>query len=290
MTEGMRVCSKCHFEKPVSEFSVTDKATGLRRAWCKPCESARVRAYYASNAQYREKAKANSLTQAKAHPERRPAYTRRALLKRKYGLTEQQYDALLAAQGGRCALCGADNHGRTGESGRHDGLRKWLADSWPVDHDHKDGHVRGLICQKCNVRLGAYEGLMAEIGEARVREYLTRPSPVPLPVVAAPDFRLVADLPPRYTPSPICLVEGCGKKSSAQGLCPKHYMRLRRSGDPGTAAPLAHVVPHLSKLTTEQVSAIKASSETGVALAGRYGVTPAQISSIRTGKTWRHVN
>ena len=290
-SDGMKVCTKCHRELPLSAFTVSDKRRGYLKGPCKACESARVRAYYAENGQYREKCKAKSVASAKAHPERIPAYTRRAMLKGKYGLSEQQYDALLAAQGGRCALCGSDEHGRTGKSGRYDGSRKWLAESWPVDHDHADGHVRGLICQKCNVRLGAYEGLMAEVGEAKLLEYLTRPSPVPMPaVVAAPQHRFVADLPPRYTPSPICSVEGCGKKSTARGLCSTHYMRLRRSGDPGTAAPLPHVVPKLSKLTVEQVLAIKGSAETGAALATRYGVTPAQISGIRLGKTWRHVN
>lgn len=94
------------------------------------------------------------------------------MLRQKYGLTVEQHDALVVAQGGVCALCGALGHGRTGGGGRHDGSRKWKADSWPVDHDHKTGRVRGLLCHKCNIRVGAYENLIEEIGEPKLRAYL----------------------------------------------------------------------------------------------------------------------
>lgn len=58
-----------------------------------------------------------------------------------YGMTAEQYDALMADQDGRCAIC--------------------RSDEWPgkgnrphVDHDHDSGAVRGLLCGKCNVALG----------------------------------------------------------------------------------------------------------------------------------------
>ncbi len=55
-------------------------------------------------------------------------------LRRRYGITAEQYDAMLAAQGGRCALCG-----------RKPG-RARLA----LDHDHRNGAVRSLLCSTCN--------------------------------------------------------------------------------------------------------------------------------------------
>lgn len=64
----------------------------------------------------------------------------RRQVKSKYGITAEQYDAMLAAQGGKCALCG-----REGNVGG-----KRLA----VDHCHGTGKVRGLLCNPCNTMLG----------------------------------------------------------------------------------------------------------------------------------------
>ena len=63
-------------------------------------------------------------------------------LRAKYGLTLEDYDNMLEQQKGVCAICGGIN-----PSGRR------LA----VDHDHKTGEIRGLLCQHCNTHLGWYE-------------------------------------------------------------------------------------------------------------------------------------
>ena len=64
-------------------------------------------------------------------------------LKYNYGLTVDQYAAMLAAQGGGCKICGTNVPG--GNAG-----------SFRVDHDHKTGKVRGLLCHRCNVSLGGF--------------------------------------------------------------------------------------------------------------------------------------
>lgn len=56
-------------------------------------------------------------------------------LKRKYGMTVGQYDAMLETQGGGCFICGRPP--------RED-------ISLPVDHDHSTGKVRGILCFCCN--------------------------------------------------------------------------------------------------------------------------------------------
>lgn len=61
-----------------------------------------------------------------------------------YGLTEEDYDVLHTNQRGKCALCGAEELG--------DSKKKHLA----VDHDHKTGKVRALLCHKCNRGLGHF--------------------------------------------------------------------------------------------------------------------------------------
>lgn len=73
--------------------------------------------------------------------ERHPDYKHRDHIKRRYGLTPAQYDALVELQGGRCAIC------RQSPTGKRTRLH--------VDHDHLTGEVRGLLCNLCNVALGA---------------------------------------------------------------------------------------------------------------------------------------
>src|SRR5262249_19795351 len=68
------------------------------------------------------------------------ARRRAALWLRKYGITPEQYDLLLAAQNGRCAICRGEEVG---------GGCKF----WHVDHDHTNGAVRGQLCSSCNTLL-----------------------------------------------------------------------------------------------------------------------------------------
>lgn len=69
-----------------------------------------------------------------------------ARLKKVYRLSREDYDAMLAAQEGACAICGnppTDDGPRTGVS-------------LHVDHDHRTGRIRALLCRKCNVGLGSF--------------------------------------------------------------------------------------------------------------------------------------
>lgn len=86
------------------------------------------------------------------------------MLKHKYGLTEARFDAMLLGQDGKCALCGSSEVGNA----------QWQRKFFYVDHDHATGVVRGLLCHKCNARLGSYEGLRDEIGMDKVHAYLTK--------------------------------------------------------------------------------------------------------------------
>jgi Recombination endonuclease VII len=55
---------------------------------------------------------------------------------RKYGMTREQFEAMLDAQGGCCAIC--------------DGRLTVVC----IDHDHRTNAVRGLLCFSCNVGIG----------------------------------------------------------------------------------------------------------------------------------------
>jgi hypothetical protein len=69
---------------------------------------------------------------------------RKCGLARTFGLTLEQYDGMLQQQGGVCDIC------KRPEITKRNGKVKRLY----VDHDHKTGWVRGLLCNKCNTALG----------------------------------------------------------------------------------------------------------------------------------------
>jgi Recombination endonuclease VII len=73
-----------------------------------------------------------------------PGYMRAHHLRRTHGLTPEQYDAMLAAQGGLCAICRKpETHVRAG---------KVLP--LVVDHNHETDAVRALLCYVCNFAIG----------------------------------------------------------------------------------------------------------------------------------------
>jgi hypothetical protein len=87
-----------------------------------------------------------------------PAYRKRrdSYLKRTYGISADEYDFLLRRQKGGCAICGSKSGG------------KHLA----VDHDHKTGEVRGLLCKRHNSALARWVRNVEE-AEATLDYYLT---------------------------------------------------------------------------------------------------------------------
>lgn len=90
-----------------------------------------------------------------------------------YGLKPGEYGQIYLAQGGKCAICQ-----------RATGATRNLS----VDHDHRNGQVRGLLCRPCNDLLGH---LRDDVEAARrVAGYLTSPPAVLLNIIAIhKDFR-----------------------------------------------------------------------------------------------------
>jgi hypothetical protein len=69
------------------------------------------------------------------------AQQRKRYYKKRYGITIEQYEKMLKAQNGVCAICGENNNHKTQ---RH----------LHIDHNHQTGKVRGLLCIRCNTIIG----------------------------------------------------------------------------------------------------------------------------------------
>ena len=74
-----------------------------------------------------------------AKPEIKRKY-KKYRLRRKFGLTPEQYEQMLNVQESKCGICG-----------KH---QKEFKIALAVDHDHKTNEIRGLLCSKCNRLLG----------------------------------------------------------------------------------------------------------------------------------------
>ena len=70
-----------------------------------------------------------------------------SMLKSKYGITLEQYNSMCKEQNNLCAICSK------AETRKIRNKKPKLS----VDHDHKTGKVRGLLCSKCNSQVGWYE-------------------------------------------------------------------------------------------------------------------------------------
>lgn len=122
----------------------SDPGCGRRGRWsyCHDCERARGRTPRArelgkhSMAKHRDKMRRTNLAEMRRRE-------RESNLKRKHGLTEQDYQTLVDAQAGLCAICG-----RPPTKGRGKKLC--------VDHDHTTGERRDLLCMECNVGIGSF--------------------------------------------------------------------------------------------------------------------------------------
>lgn len=85
---------------------------------------------------------------AKSWRENNPEGYKRIVLKKNYGITLEDYQQMLDDSNGVCAICDQpfkfDN--------KHEPC---------IDHDHKTGQVRGLLCVKCNMSLGGFDDNVA---------------------------------------------------------------------------------------------------------------------------------
>jgi hypothetical protein len=100
-----------------------------------------AREYYAKNIE--TKKEKNQLYRL-SHRQEEKDRQRKNHLRRKYGITEIDYLALLVDQDYQCKICGSKTPGGRGKY-------------FHVDHHHDDGDIRGLLCSRCNHVIGLIE-------------------------------------------------------------------------------------------------------------------------------------
>ena len=129
---GFYRCTKCKVAKAPAEFVRTKDNQRGRTAWCRVCTNENIR-------QRLKVRKAEGWRRVRTHE-----HHRKKTLKKKYGLTLDDYNRLFAEQGGVCCICGNT------ESGNPYGVLE-------VEHNGQTGKVRGLVCHPCNNAIMWYE-------------------------------------------------------------------------------------------------------------------------------------
>jgi hypothetical protein len=119
---GKKQCQFCKKTKSTSSFFKNSTSKDGYGSYCKQCKIDMNRENYAKN---RHK-----------HIDQR----KNSHLIKTYGITLQEYKRLLSKQEGVCAICKCrDKHTKL-----------------VVDHDHKTGEIRGLLCNSCNRAIGYF--------------------------------------------------------------------------------------------------------------------------------------
>jgi|ERR1700722_4220582 len=101
--------------------------------------NANRREKYKNDPEYRKKIIEGVKRSSRRHPESRQNRDLRA-----YGMTLEDYRRMVAAQGGLCAICRKKQLGDKRTKHSH------------VDHCHKTGKVRGILCGNCNIGIGKF--------------------------------------------------------------------------------------------------------------------------------------
>lgn len=166
---GTRICSVCKKEKPLSEFGFHHDPGSRKgdpcRKYCKDCQAKKGREWRADPAHkdslrqtYLDgKERVKDWKQDHYAGTDRSEYNRKYRLKYDHNMTPKDYDDMLQAQDGKCAICGATR-----------GNGRW--ESLAIDHDHKTGKIRGLLCTRCNQGIGAFQDNSIQLRKAA--EYL----------------------------------------------------------------------------------------------------------------------
>ena len=128
----MKKCSQCAVLKPLDNFYNEPRVKDGKQAKCKICHQKATEKYRKNNPGLYRKASLKNWHSLDIEK-------KQARWLKRYGITTKDYEQLFEKQNGVCQICKKDCPSR-----------RFLS----VDHCHKTGKVRGLLCVKCNTALG----------------------------------------------------------------------------------------------------------------------------------------
>lgn len=127
-------CATCKETKASSDFSNVEQRKGDERS-CRPC----------TRRTYRQRPEVKEAERQRSR-DKNPNARANSYYKYRYGITRDEIDAMIEAQGSLCAVCRRPESQVVPKSGKPRRLQ--------VDHDHRTGKPRGMVCQFCNMVLG----------------------------------------------------------------------------------------------------------------------------------------
>jgi hypothetical protein len=152
----MKRCSKCNEIKALNQFCKRKDSKDGYRSDCKDClklyrnnyrsknpekaKAASIASYY----KYRSKRLAESKKYYEKHKQDKTCWSWNYKLNKIFGITKDDYNTLLESQNGTCAICQQPETA----------VNQWGTIKLAVDHCHKTGKVRGLLCRNCNTSIG----------------------------------------------------------------------------------------------------------------------------------------
>lgn len=143
----VKICRKCKIAQPFENYYAYKNTSKIYSA-CKGCCSKSNKAWKSANPDRVKLSNQQRGTQWTIAARSKYALSERekhdSYLWRSYGITLDQYEEMLKAQNGVCAICKDECNRKT---------TKRLC----VDHDHITGVVRGLLCFQCNVGVGKFK-------------------------------------------------------------------------------------------------------------------------------------
>jgi hypothetical protein len=147
----MKKCSICKEIKEEKHFSFQNKQLNKLMSGCKKCTSNlqkekrqnNIESQRIKDNQYYQQTKEKRVKYAREYRKNYPERTRATNWKVKYGILPEHFYKKLKEQNNCCSICerNMDEYGKI----------------FCVDHNHKTGQIRGLLCDPCNYGLGFYE-------------------------------------------------------------------------------------------------------------------------------------